>query len=40
MNEMEKLIESINTFKEIEDMIQATIYTEKLMNQLKEKIND
>lgn len=38
MNELEKLIDSINTFKEIEDMIQAKIYTERLMKKLEENV--
>jgi len=38
MNELDKLIDSINTFKEIEDMIQAKIYTERLMKQLGENV--
>jgi|TARA_R100000482_G_scaffold123819_2_gene74726 hypothetical protein len=40
MNEMDKLIESINTFKEIEDLIKAKIYTDKLINELQAKVND
>ena len=39
MNEMDKLIESINTFKEIEDLIKAK-YTDRLINELQAKVND
>ena len=38
MNELDKLIDSINTFKEIEDMIQSKRYTERLMKKLGEKV--
>ena len=38
MNELDELIESINTWKEIYDMIEAKIYTEKLMKKLEENV--
>ena len=40
MNELEKLIESIKDFKEIEDLIKAKVYTDKLINELQAKVND
>ena len=40
MNELEKLIESIKDFKEIEDLIKAKVYTDKLINELQTKVND
>lgn len=40
MNELEKLIESIKDFKEIEDLIKAKIYTDRLINELQAKVND
>lgn len=40
MNELEKLIESIKDFKEIEDLIKAKVYTDRLINELQAKVND
>lgn len=40
MNELEKLIESIKDFKEIEDLIKAKVYTDKIINELQAKVND
>ena len=40
MNELEKVIESIKDFKEIEDLIKAKVYTDKLINELQAKVND
>ena len=40
MNELDKLIDSINTFREIEDLIKAKVYTDKLIIRLQEKVNE
>tara|TARA_A100001388_G_scaffold113008_2_gene83139 strand:+ start:20477 stop:20602 length:126 start_codon:yes stop_codon:yes gene_type:complete len=40
MNELDKLIDSINTFKEIEDLIKSKKYTDKVINKLKDKVNE